>query len=88
MGRGAYIRDVNWVTYLGEAYIRGWGGELIYREQHITRILWYWNFQNEANVEQIIAIVTTRSVSFLSESNGTSLYTLLNRCSLLTTWSQ
>ena len=50
MGRGAYIRDVNWVTYLGEAYIRGWGGgELIYREQHITRILWYWNFQNEAN---------------------------------------
>ena len=28
MGRGAYIRDVNWVTYLGEAYIRGWGGSL------------------------------------------------------------
>ena len=88
MGRGAYIRDVNWVTYLGEAYIRGWGGELIYREQHITRILWYWDFQNEANVEQIIAIVTTRSVSCLSESKGTSLYTLLSRCSLLTTCSQ
>ena len=39
--RGAYIRDINWLTYLG-AYIQGggvgWG--LIYGES-INRILWY-----------------------------------------------
>ena len=33
---GAYIRDVNWVSYLG-AYIRGW---LLYGGR-INEILWY-----------------------------------------------
>ena len=33
----------------GRHIFGGGGAELIYREQHITRILWYWNFQNEAN---------------------------------------
>ena len=46
--------------------------------------LWkYWNFQSEVKVEQIIAIVTTRSVSFLfrywyDRANNVSLLRLLD----------
>ena len=43
---GAYIRDVNWLTYLG-AYIRwGGGGEGggVFIVGSINRILWYFIF--------------------------------------------
>ena len=43
-GGGAYIRDVNWVTYLGGlGSVYSWGGGLIYGGR-INGIIWnvYW----------------------------------------------